>query len=98
MITSFFPLSIVLIQASYLCIHLSNLTLMDTELCVYLSAGIFTMIVSVHFHYNQGSKFGAKYDDKLMHTTIVLIESVYNQKGLSPQHISSGPIYLIQKP
>ena len=46
---------------------------MYTELCVYLVAGIFTMIVSVHFHDNQGSKFGAKYDDKLMHTTIVLI-------------------------
>ena len=49
---------------------------MDTDLCVYLVAGIFTMIVSVHFHDNQGSKFGAKYDDKLMHTTIVLSESV----------------------
>ena len=65
---------------------------MYTELCLYLGAGIFTMIAYVNFHDNQGSKFGAKYDDKLMHTTIVLIESVDNQKGFPPQHISSGPI------
>ena len=43
---------------------------METELCVYLGAGRFTMIVSVYFHDNQGSQNGAKYDDKLMHTTI----------------------------
>ena len=49
---------------------------MDTELCVYLGAGRFTMIVSVHFHDNQGSKYGDKYDDKLMHTNTILIESV----------------------
>ena len=47
---------------------------MCTELCVYLVAGIFTRIVSVHFHDNQDSKYGAKYDDKFMHNTIVLIE------------------------
>ena len=41
---------------------------MDTELCVYLDAGRFTIIVSVHFHDNRGSQYGAKYDDKLMHT------------------------------
>ena len=45
---------------------------MDTELCVYLGAGRFTIIVSVYFHENQGSQSGAKYDDKLMHITIVL--------------------------
>ena len=37
---------------------------MYTELCVFIGAGIFTRIVSVHFHDNQGSKYGAKYDDK----------------------------------
>ena len=47
---------------------------MYTELCVYLVAGRFTIIVSVHFHDNHGSKYGDKYDDKLMHNTIVLIE------------------------
>ena len=47
---------------------------MYSDLCVYLGAGRFTIIVSVHFHDNQGSKYGAKYDDKLMHNTIVLIE------------------------
>ena len=52
---------------------------MYTELCVYLVAGIFTIIVSVHFHDNQSSQYGAKYDDKLMHTTIVMHESVENQ-------------------
>ena len=54
---------------------------MDTKLCVYMGAGRFTMIVSVYFHDNQGGKFGAKYDDKLMHTTIVLSESVEKQIG-----------------
>ena len=39
----------------------------------------FTIIVSVHFHDNQSSQSGAKYDDKLMHTTIVLHESVDKQ-------------------
>ena len=34
---------------------------------------------------------GAKYDDKLMHTNIVLHGSVVKQWGLSPHHISSGP-------
>ena len=34
------------------------------------------MIVSMHFHDNQCSQYGAKYDDKLMHTTILLHESV----------------------
>ena len=47
---------------------------MDTDLFFYLGAGIFTMIAYVNFCDNQGSKFGAKYDDKLMHTTIVLNE------------------------
>ena len=68
------PLDIVPIQESSYCAHLKNLTLMDTELCVYLGAGKFTSIVSVHFHDNQGSQSGAKYDDKLMHTNIVLHE------------------------
>ena len=45
---------------------------MYTELCVYLGAGRFTMIVSMNFHDNQGSESRAKYDDKLMHITIVL--------------------------
>ena len=52
---------------------------MCTELCVYIGAGIFTRIVSVHFNDNQGSKYQAKYDDKLMHTNLVLIESVDKQ-------------------
>ena len=52
---------------------------MDTELCVYLGAGRFTIIISVHFHDNWGSRYGAKYDDKLMHTNIVLHESVEKQ-------------------
>ena len=52
---------------------------MDTELCVYLGTLRFTMIVSVHFHDNQGSESRAKYDDKLMHITIVLHESVKKQ-------------------
>ena len=52
---------------------------MDTELCVYLDAGRFTVHVSVHFYDNQGSQSGAKYDDKLMHTNIVLHESVEKQ-------------------
>ena len=47
---------------------------MYNELCVYLVAGIFKMIVSVHFYDNQSSQSGAKYDDKLMHTTIVMHE------------------------
>ena len=37
------------------------------------------MTVSVNFYNNQGSKYGAKYDDKLMHTTIVLRVSVDKQ-------------------
>ena len=41
------------------------------------------MTVSVYFYNNQGSKYGAKYDDKLMHTTIVLIESFEKLLGLS---------------
>ena len=49
---------------------------MDTELCVYLGEGRFTIIVSVDFHDNRGSQSGAKYDDKLMNTHIVLHESV----------------------
>ena len=57
---------------------------MYTELCVYLGAGRFIIIISVHFCDNQVSKYGAKYDDKLMHTTIVLHESVENQQGLYP--------------
>ena len=52
---------------------------MYTELCVYTGAGRFTIIVSVHIHDNQSSQYGAKYDDKLMHTTIVLHESVDKQ-------------------
>ena len=52
---------------------------MYTELCVYLGEGIFTMIVSVHFHDDQSSQSGAKYDNKFMHTTIELHESVDNQ-------------------
>ena len=52
---------------------------MDTELCVYLDAGRFTANVSVNFYDNQGSQSGAKYDDKLMHTNIVLHESVEKQ-------------------
>ena len=50
------------------------------------------MIVYVKFHDNEGSKFGANYDDKLMHTTIVLSESVEKQRGFSHNHIFSGPI------
>ena len=49
---------------------------MYTELCIYLDVVRFTMIVSVHFHDNQGSKSGAKYDDKLMQITIVMYKSV----------------------
>ena len=45
---------------------------MYTELCVYLGAGRFTMIVSVHFHDNQGNQYEDKYYYKLIHTTIVL--------------------------
>ena len=45
---------------------------MYTELCVYLGEGIFTMIVSVQFHNNQSSESSAKYDNRLMDTTIVL--------------------------
>ena len=52
---------------------------MDTELYVYLGAGRFTTIVSVNFHDNRGSQSGDKYDDKFMHTNIVLHESVENQ-------------------
>ena len=51
---------------------------MDTEFCVYVGAGIFTMIVFVNFRDNQVSQSGATYDDKLMHTTIVMLESVEN--------------------
>ena len=71
-----FPLSIVPIQASYYCAYLSTRTSMDTELCVYVVAGKFTMIVSVKIHDNQVSKSGANYDDKLMHATIVMLRSV----------------------
>ena len=71
---------------------------MYTELCVHLGAGRFAMIVSVHFHYNQGSKYGDKYDDKMMQSTIVLHESVEKHLGLSPHHISSGEIPLLQHP
>ena len=71
---------------------------MDSDLCVYLGAGIFTMIVSVHFHDNQGSQYVAKYYDKLMHTIKVLRESVENQRGFSLNFTSSGPRPLIQKP
>ena len=71
---------------------------MDTELCVYLGAGRFTTIVSVHFHDTWGSQSGDKYDDKFMHTNIVLHESVAKQYGLSPHHISSGPRPLFRQP
>ena len=71
---------------------------MDTELCVYLGAGRFTIIISVHFHDNRGSQSGAKYDDKLMHTNIVLHGSVVKQWGLSPHHIYSGPRPLLRQP
>ena len=71
---------------------------MDTELCVYLGAGRFTIIISVHFHDNWGSQYGAKYDDKLMHTNIVLHGSVVKQWGLSPHHIYSGPRPLLRQP
>ena len=56
---------------------------MYTELWVYLGAGRFTMTVSVNFNVNQGRQYGTKYDDKLMHTTIVLIESFEKLLGLS---------------
>ena len=36
---------------------------MDTELCTYLGSGRFTMFVSMNFYDNQGSQYGAKYDD-----------------------------------
>ena len=49
---------------------------MYTELRVYLGAGRFTTIVSMHFHDNQSSQSVDKYDDKLIDTTIVLYESV----------------------
>ena len=52
---------------------------MYTELRVYLSPGRFTIIVSVHLHDNQSSQSEAKYDDKLMNTTIVLHASVEKQ-------------------
>ena len=52
---------------------------MYIELCVYMGAGRFTIIVSVHFHENLSSQSGAKYDGKLMYTTIVLHESVEKQ-------------------
>ena len=52
---------------------------MVTELCVYLGAGRFTIIVSVHFHDTWGSQSGAKYDDKFIHPNIVLHESVDKQ-------------------
>ena len=37
------------------------------------------MTVSVHFYDNQRSQSGAKYDDELIHATIVLHESVEKQ-------------------
>ena len=52
---------------------------MYIELCVYMGAGRFTIIVSVHFHDNQSIQYGSRYDDRLMHTTIVLHESVEKQ-------------------
>ena len=52
---------------------------MDTELCVYLGAGRRILIKSVHVHDNRGSQYRNKYDDKLMHTNIVLHESVEKQ-------------------
>ena len=52
---------------------------MYTELCIYLQEGIFKMIVSMQFHNNQSSESSAKYDNKLMDTTIVLHESVDKQ-------------------
>ena len=52
---------------------------MYTDLCVYLGAGRCTIIVSVHFHENQSSQSGAKYDDILINTTIVLHASVEKQ-------------------
>ena len=53
---------------------------MYTLMCVfYLGEGIFKMIVSVNLHDNQSSQSGDKYDDKFLHTTIVLHESVEKQ-------------------
>ena len=52
---------------------------MDTELCVYLGAGIFTIIENLHSTDNQGSQSGPNRDDKLMHTTILLCDSVDKQ-------------------
>ena len=51
----------------------------DTELCDYLGTGRFTIIVSVHFYDNQSIQSRAKYDDKLINTTIVLHEEVYKK-------------------
>ena len=73
------PIYIVPVQGYSYYAHLRTRTLMYTELCVYLGEGIFTMIVSVNFHGNQSSQSGAKYDDTLMNTNIVLHESVENQ-------------------
>ena len=70
---------------------------MDTELCVYLGAGRFTIIISVHFHDNWGSRYGAKYDYKLMNITTVLHESVELLRRFPPHHISSGTIPLLQQ-
>ena len=56
------------------------------------------MIVSVNFHDNQGSKFGAEYDDKLIHTTIVLCASAEKHRGFPLHYISSVPRPLIQQP
>ena len=55
-----FPLYIVLIQVSYLYVHLRTLTLMYNKLCVYIGARRFTIIVSVHFYDNRGSQYGDK--------------------------------------
>ena len=91
-----FSLSIVLPQASSYCTHLRTWTLKDTELCEFLGAGIFTMIVSVHFHDNQGSKSGVKYDYQLMHNNIVLHESVDKKWDFNPHKISSGQRNFLQ--
>ena len=44
-----------------------------------MGVGRFTMIVSVNVSDNQGSQSCAQYDDKFMHTTKVLGESVDKQ-------------------
>ena len=52
---------------------------MYNDLCVYLGTGRILIIVSVYCHDNRSSQYGAKYDYKLIHNTIVLHESVEKQ-------------------